>query len=66
MLLARIAECLGGGEEVTALLNDMVAAALHPFFAMLRIWITQGDLQDPFNEFLVEHDAAVRQYQLRR
>merc|ERR1711937_1049162 len=41
-------------EACTAMLRSVVA----PLFSMIRVWMTEGELRDPFGEFFVCADSG--------
>ena len=45
-------------------LREVLAAATAPYFSMLKAWLWQGRIHDPFQEFMVQQQVRVWQSSL--
>jgi hypothetical protein len=53
-LLSSRASSLAGERTSAALVHKLLEAAGEPYFRMLELWLTQGELDDPYKEFMIE------------
>ena len=62
-LLSSRASSLAGERTSAVLVHKLLEAAAEPYFRMLELWLTQGELDDPYKEFMIEvgRDEVERQ-----
>ncbi|WIA09445.1 hypothetical protein OEZ85_008849 [Tetradesmus obliquus] len=58
LLLAK-QRSLAGDRPGQVLLGRLLEAAAEPYFGILEKWLTRGELDDPYHEFMVKEDADV-------
>lgn len=49
---------LAGDANGRALMLLLLQAASAPYFRMLQLWLTQGTLDDPYREFMVQENKV--------
>jgi gamma-tubulin complex component 3 len=54
-------QCKTGSTMDRQLCSDILVKISEPFFAMLKAWVFDGELRDPFNEFFIEESDMDQQ-----
>ena len=49
---------VSGDAAARALVKKLLKAGCQPYFQMLEKWLCEGDLDDPFQEFMVCQDSV--------
>jgi gamma-tubulin complex component 2 len=55
----------GGDRACRDVVKQIVEKAAVPYMTMLAAWITRGEIQDPYNEFMILERRTVRKEDLR-
>ncbi|KAL4425465.1 hypothetical protein ABPG75_009481 [Micractinium tetrahymenae] len=58
-LHARCSACMGDAAAHRLALR-LLRAAAEPYFAMLERWLGEGEVDDPYGEFMVQEDAGIK------
>ncbi|KAL3685944.1 hypothetical protein R1sor_003966 [Riccia sorocarpa] len=63
-LLQSQATAMAGDSSARALLQKLTQAASAPYFGILERWISEGVIDDPYGEFLIDENKALQKESL--
>ncbi|KAG6545232.1 hypothetical protein Mapa_013344 [Marchantia paleacea] len=63
-LLQTQATAMAGDSSARALLQKLTQAASAPYFGILERWISEGVIDDPYGEFLIDENKALQKESL--